>query len=65
MMAPVTAQVEIKTTPQTADPGHLQKATDFLHAYILGDLLRQPCSFVSSKCRPLGVPEPGGTGCRL
>ena len=30
------AQVEIKTTPKTADAGHLQKAADFVHAYILG-----------------------------
>ena len=29
-------QVELKTTPQTKDPGHLQKAADFVHAYIMG-----------------------------
>ena len=29
-------QVEIKTTPKTADIGHLQKAADFVHAFILG-----------------------------
>jgi len=28
--------VEIKTTKDTADVGHLQKAADFVHAYILG-----------------------------
>ena len=31
-------QVEIKTTPQTTDAGHLQKAADFVHAYMLGGL---------------------------
>ena len=29
-------QVEIKTTPKTVDVGHLQKAADFVHAFILG-----------------------------
>lgn len=28
--------MEIKTTKDTADVGHLQKAADFVHAYILG-----------------------------
>ena len=30
------AQVEIKTTPDTPDAGNLQRAADFVHAYILG-----------------------------
>ena len=30
-------QVEIKTTPKTKDPGHLQKAADFVHAFIMGE----------------------------
>ena len=29
-------QVEIKTKPDTPDIGNLQKAADFVHAYILG-----------------------------
>lgn len=29
-------KVEIKTTPQTTNPDVLQKAADFVHAYILG-----------------------------
>ena len=29
-------QVELKTTPDTPDAGYLQKAADFIHAYILG-----------------------------
>jgi hypothetical protein len=29
-------QVEIKTTPQTVNPDVLQKAADFVHAFILG-----------------------------
>lgn len=29
-------QVEIKTTSKTVDVGHLQKAADFVHAFILG-----------------------------
>jgi rRNA processing protein Krr1/Pno1 len=29
-------QVEIKTTPATPDSGNLQRAADFIHAYILG-----------------------------
>ncbi|CAL8469564.1 g9105 [Coccomyxa elongata] len=31
-----TRKVEIKTTPKTKDPGHLQKAADFVHAFIMG-----------------------------
>lgn len=31
------AQVEIKTTPQTVNPDVLQKAADFVHAFILGE----------------------------
>ncbi|CAK0784452.1 hypothetical protein CVIRNUC_007656 [Coccomyxa viridis] len=31
-----TRKVEIKTTPKTVDIGHLQKAADFVHAFILG-----------------------------
>lgn len=31
-----TRKVEIKTTPQTADVGNLQRAADFIHAFILG-----------------------------
>ena len=30
------AQVEIKTKPDTPDMGNLQKAADFVHAFILG-----------------------------
>ena len=30
-------KVEIKTTPKTADSAHLQKAADFVHAFILGE----------------------------
>lgn len=33
-----TKKVEIKTTPQTTNPDVLQKAADFVHAYILGEL---------------------------
>lgn len=29
-------QVEIKTTPETVNPDVLQKAADFVHAFILG-----------------------------
>lgn len=29
-------QVEIKTTPETPDQAYLQKAADFIHAFILG-----------------------------
>ena len=29
-------QVEVKTTPQTPNPDLLQKAADFVHAFILG-----------------------------
>ena len=29
-------KVEIKTTPETADSAYLQKAADFVHAFILG-----------------------------
>ena len=32
----VYVQVEIKTKPDTPDIGNLQKAADFVHAYILG-----------------------------
>ncbi|KAL4859178.1 Pre-rRNA-processing protein PNO1 [Chlorella vulgaris] len=31
-----TRKVEIKTTPATPDSGNLQRAADFIHAYILG-----------------------------
>ena len=31
-----TRKVEIKTTPQTTDIGSLQRAADFIHAFILG-----------------------------
>ncbi|KAL4458752.1 hypothetical protein ABPG75_013617 [Micractinium tetrahymenae] len=31
-----TRKVEIKTTPETPDAGNLQRAADFVHAYILG-----------------------------
>lgn len=31
-----TKKVEIKTTPQTTNPNVLQKAADFVHAFILG-----------------------------
>jgi RNA-binding protein PNO1 len=31
-----TRKVEIKTTPATTDVGNLQRAADFVHAYILG-----------------------------
>ena len=34
-------QVEIKTTPKTVDIGHLQKAADFVHAFILGEAYAQ------------------------
>jgi hypothetical protein len=30
-------QVELKTTADTPDAGYLQKAADFIHAYILGE----------------------------
>ena len=33
-------QVEIKTTKDTPDAGSLQKAADFVHAFILGAWLR-------------------------
>lgn len=29
-------QVELKTTPETPDQGYLQKAADFVHAFVLG-----------------------------
>lgn len=29
-------QVEVKTTPETPDAGNLQRAADFVHAFILG-----------------------------
>lgn len=31
-------QVEIKTTKETPDAGNLQKAADFVQAFILGEL---------------------------
>jgi RNA-binding protein PNO1 len=31
-----TRKVELKTTPETPDVGNLQRAADFIHAYILG-----------------------------
>jgi len=33
-------KVELKTTPDTPDAGYLQKAADFVHAYILGFEIR-------------------------
>jgi rRNA processing protein Krr1/Pno1 len=35
-MEPCCAQVEIKTTKETPDAGNLQKAADFVQAFILG-----------------------------
>eukprot|EP00878_Enallax_costatus_P027789 GHUV01029944.1.p1 GENE.GHUV01029944.1~~GHUV01029944.1.p1 ORF type:complete len:171 (+),score=23.40 GHUV01029944.1:792-1304(+) len=35
-----TKKVEIKTTPQTTNPDVLQKAADFVHAFILGFEIR-------------------------
>ena len=35
----MSLQVEIKTTPKTVDVGHLQKAADFVHAFILGEAM--------------------------
>lgn len=35
-----TRKVEIKTTPQTVNPDVLQKAADFVHAFILGFEIR-------------------------
>lgn len=32
----LAVQVEIKTTTQTTDVGNLQRAADFVHAFILG-----------------------------
>jgi rRNA processing protein Krr1/Pno1 len=32
----ISLQVEIKTTPKTASPHVLQKAADFVHAFLLG-----------------------------
>jgi hypothetical protein len=32
--------VEIKTTAQTPNPDLLQKAADFVHAYLLGEGMR-------------------------
>ena len=37
MRCVVRAQVEIKTTDQTPNADVLQKAADFVHAYILGE----------------------------
>jgi hypothetical protein len=37
MLLPHCLQVEIKTTPQTVNPDVLQKAADFVHAFILGE----------------------------
>jgi rRNA processing protein Krr1/Pno1 len=31
-------QVEVKTTAQTPNPDLLQKAADFVHAFLLGEL---------------------------
>jgi hypothetical protein len=36
MHIPACGQVEIKTTPETPSTDLLQKAADFVHAYILG-----------------------------
>lgn len=33
---PFILQVELKTTPETPDQAYLQKAADFVHAFILG-----------------------------
>lgn len=32
----VLMQVEVKTTPETPDASNLQRAADFIHAFILG-----------------------------
>lgn len=32
-----TKKIEIKTTPQTTNPDAIQKAADFVHAFILGE----------------------------
>jgi RNA-binding protein PNO1 len=39
---PAVRQVEIKTTAETGESGGLQKAADFVHAFILGELLFVP-----------------------
>ena len=49
-------QVEIKTTPKTVDIGHLQKAADFVHAFILGKAYaelstRQQCADKHHLCQ--------------
>ena len=40
-MAFTHGQVEIKTTKETPDAGNLQKAADFVQAFILGKLLQR------------------------
>lgn len=37
-----TKKVEIKTTPGTSNVDALQKAADFVHAYVLGGCALQP-----------------------
>jgi hypothetical protein len=37
-ISPTHPQVEIKTTAHTTNPDVLQKAADFVHAFILGEL---------------------------
>ena len=37
---PKSLQVELKTTPETPDQAYLQKAADFIHAFILGESVK-------------------------
>jgi hypothetical protein len=46
-------QVEIKTTPQTTNPDVLQKAADFVQAFILGKRWE---AAINDKCAYLGLP---------
>jgi hypothetical protein len=59
-----SAQVEIKTTQQTTNPDVLQKAADFVHAYILGeDQQRLQVSAYISAGRATAVAQLTNAGC--
>jgi hypothetical protein len=47
-------QVEIKTTKETPDAGNLQKAADFVQAFILGKLQQRPSLPGLHTAHPLG-----------
>lgn len=59
---PACRQVEIKTTPETPSTDLLQKAADFVHAYILGARRQQLQTEPSSPCGMSSRPMAERTG---